>query len=86
MSLISEHIIPGPNGRVFRTDAIKHQELETIKKRLLTLEGIESVDINMETFPREITVYTSKLVSVKDVEMKAKTTSFHAILRDSMEL
>ncbi|WP_439152204.1 heavy-metal-associated domain-containing protein [Winogradskyella sp.] len=86
MSLISEHIIPGPNGRVFGTDASNQRELECIKKRLLTLDGIKLVDINMEIFPREITVFTSKLVSVEDVEKKVQTTSFHAIAKDNIEL
>jgi copper chaperone CopZ len=86
MSLISEHIIPGPQGRIFGTDAVKERELECIKKRLFTLDGIKNVEINMEVFPREITVYTSKLVSIEDIENKVKTTSYHAIAKDNIEL
>lgn len=86
MSLISEHIIPGPHGRIFGTDAVEKRELECIKKRLLTLDGIKDVEINMDIFPREITVYTSKLVTIEDVENKVKTTSFHAITKENIDL
>ena len=86
MSLISEHIIPGPHGRIFGTDAVEKRELECIKKRLLTLDGIKDVEINMDIFPREITVYTSKLVTIADVENKVKTTSFHAIAKENIDL
>lgn len=32
MSLISEHIIPNPHGRVFGTYAIEQKEIDYIKK------------------------------------------------------
>lgn len=86
MSLISENIIPGPNGRIFRTDAIKEKDLACIKKRLFELDGIKNVVINMDVFPKEITIYTSKLVSVEDIEMKVKTTTFHVIPKENIEI
>ena len=86
MSLISEHIIPGQHGKVFGTDAIEKKELECIKKRILSLEGIKNVEINMDVFPREITVFTSKLISIEVLEKKVKTTGFHAIPKDSFDL
>lgn len=86
MSLISEHIIPNPHGRVFGTDAIEQKELDCIKKRILTLDGIKDVEIHMELFPREITVYKSKLISLEELEKKVKTTSFHTIPKYSFDL
>ncbi|WP_299125271.1 heavy-metal-associated domain-containing protein [uncultured Winogradskyella sp.] len=85
MSLISENIIPGQQGKIFGTDAIEKKELECIKKRILSLDGIKKVEINMEVFPREIKVYTSKLVSIEDLEKRVMTTGFHAIPKDSIE-
>ncbi|WP_411895878.1 heavy-metal-associated domain-containing protein [Winogradskyella sp. A2] len=86
MSLISDNIIPGSNGRVFGTDAVEKKELECIKKRILGLDGIKSVELNLHIFPREFTVYTSKLVSVKDVEKQVKTTGFHAVPTKDFEV
>ena len=86
MSLISEHIIPGEHGKVFGTNAVEEKDLECIKKRILELDGIKSVKVNMKVFPREITVHTSKLVSIEDLEKQVMTTSFHAIPKDTFEL
>jgi hypothetical protein len=86
MSLISEHIIPGPHGRVFGTDATEQKELDCIKKRIFELDGIKDVKLNTAVFPREITVYTTKLISVEDLEIQVKTTGFHAIPKDSFDL
>ena len=86
MSLISEHIIPGSHGRAFGTDAIEQKELDCIKKRIFELDGIKDVKLNTEVFPREITVYTTKLISIEDLEMNVKTTGFHAIPKDSFDL
>lgn len=86
MSLISDNIIPGSVGRVFGTNAVEKSELECIKKRILGLDGVKAVEINMDIFPREFTVFTSKLVSIKDLEMTVKTTGFHAVPTKDFEV
>ncbi|MGO3719879.1 MAG: heavy-metal-associated domain-containing protein [Mesonia hippocampi] len=86
MSLLSENIIPGDTGRVFATNAEDAEHLKNIKTRLLELNGIKDVKINFEVFPREMRVFTSKLISVADVEKAAMTTGFHIIPKESFEL
>ncbi|MCG9792228.1 heavy-metal-associated domain-containing protein [Flavobacterium algicola] len=86
MSLISNNIIPGSHGRIFGTNAKETSDLNTIKKSILTIEGIQEVTINEAIFPREITVYSSKLITVAEVEDKVKTTGFHAIPKENLEL
>ncbi len=85
MSLLSENVIPGNSGKIFETNANKESDLERIKNKIFLLKGIKDVKINSEVFPKEITVYTSKLVEVKDIEKKVRLTGFHAIPKDFLE-
>ncbi len=86
MSLLSENIIPGNHGKIFGTNAKEKKDLERIKNKVLLLTGIKEVKINLEVFPREFTVYTTKLVKVEDIENKVKLTGFHAIPKDLFAL
>ena len=79
MSLLSENIIPGNYGKLFGTNAIEEEDLLYIKKRLIEMEGIKQVVLNGEVFPREFTVYTTKVVTVSDIEDLVKLIGFHAI-------
>ncbi|NGY37907.1 heavy-metal-associated domain-containing protein [Flavobacterium sp. XN-5] len=79
MSLLAENVIPGIHGKVFGTNAMKENELIEIKTRLLKLEGINDIVLNIEIFPREFTIYTNKIVSIKDIENAVKSVGFHAI-------
>ena len=54
MSLISDNIILGPNGRDFGTDAVEKKDLDCIKNRILGLDGIKSVKVNMDIFPKKL--------------------------------
>ena len=82
MSLISDNVIPGNHGKVFGTDAQEHVDLERIKKSILEIEGITDVVMNEDVFPREFTVYTSKMVTVDDVEKRVIKHGFHAIPKE----
>ncbi len=86
MSLLSENIIPGNCGKVFGTNAKDPKDLQRIKNKVLPLKGIKDVKINLEVYPREFTVYTSKLVKVEDIEEKVKLTGFHAIPKELFEV
>ena len=83
MSLLTENIIPGNQGKVFGTNAKESLDLERIKNRLLQQEGIKEVRINAEVFPREFTVFTSKLINIIDIEEIVKKKGFHAIPKDT---
>lgn len=79
MSLVSENVIPGNHGKLFETNAKGNHDLNSIKDKLTSLDGIKDVIINAEVFPKEFTVYTSELVTIKDVESVVKSLGFHAI-------
>lgn len=79
MSLVSENIIPGNHGKIFETNATEHEDLQEIKKALLKISGIKNVLINEVKFPIQITIHTSTIVEIKDVENAVKETGFHAI-------
>lgn len=86
MSLLSENVIPGNQGKVFGTNAKKLKDLERIKDKVLQLDGIEDVIINLETFPKQFIVHTHKLVSVEDIEEKVKSAGFHAIPKETLDI
>jgi len=86
MSLLSENIIPGNHGKIFETNAKSTSDLERIKKEILTLDGIKDVLINTDAYPIELTIHTTKIVNIDDVENKVKTTGFHAIPKALFEL
>ena len=79
MSLISDNVIPGEHGKVFGTNANHDSELKQIKEELLKHDGITEVQINSSIFPKEFTVFTSKLISVEEIENAVKLTGYHAI-------
>ena len=79
MSLLNENVIPGNHGKVFGTNAKAKHDLEKIKAKILELKGIKNVLLNFDVFPREFTIYTSKLITIKEIEEKVIATGFHAI-------
>ncbi|TDD94294.1 heavy-metal-associated domain-containing protein [Flavobacterium cellulosilyticum] len=79
MSLLSDNIIPGNYGKLFGTNTVEEQDLLYIKKRILEIDGVKRVEINNTVFPREFTVYTSKIVAVVDIENLVKLIGFNAI-------
>jgi hypothetical protein len=86
MSLMNDNIIPGNYGKVFGTDAKFTQDLERIKTKTLELKGIKNVLLNLEVYPREFTIHTSKLITIADVEKKVMATGFNAIPKGLFEL
>lgn len=86
MSLLSDNVIPGNHGKIFGTNANEKQDLENIKTKILKIDGIKDVIINNEVFPKEFTIHTNNLVSVKDVENAVQSLGFHAIPKDIFEL
>lgn len=79
MSLFSDNVIPGNHGKLFGTNAIEETDLIDIKNCLLKMDGIKNVALNTSIFPREFTVYTTKIVKVSEIENKVKSIGFHAI-------
>lgn len=86
MSVLKDNVIPGNHGQIFGTNAIEEVDLISIKSSVLQLDGIKDVLLNAETFPREFTVHTSKMVAINDIENKVKSVGFHAIPKDLFEL
>ena len=86
MSFLSDNVIPGNHGKVFGTNATTNYDLQRIKVKLLSLDGIKDVLINADVFPKEFAIYTSKVVTVKDIEDLVITTGFHAIPKDLFEI
>ncbi len=86
MGFLSDNVIPGNYGKIFGTNARENHELEKVKKAVMSVNGIKDCIINAEVFPAEITVHTSKVVKIADIENKVKATGFHAIGKGIFEL
>ncbi len=84
MSLLSDNLIPGKQGKVFGTNAKFNKDLERIRDNILSIKGVKDVIINTEVFPREFTIYTTELVKVKDVEDVVVSTGFHIIPKGTL--
>ncbi|MCB0686912.1 MAG: hypothetical protein KDC53_10315 [Saprospiraceae bacterium] len=84
MSLISENIIPGDHGKVFGTNAKNQYDLERIKGHLMTLPGVRSVAVNSNSFPAEITIYTTVIVKVEDLQNRAMEVGFHIVPKGTL--
>lgn len=78
MGILSENVIPGNHGKVFGTNAKEVNDIRRIKENLLKIEGVKNVIFN-DDFPVEFTIYTTKMVEIKEIENMVKGLGFHAI-------
>jgi hypothetical protein len=86
MSFLSDNVIPGNHGKVFETNVIDSYDLQRIKNKVLLIDGIKDVIIKPKEFPKEFTVHTIKLVSIKEIEAVVLGLGFHAIEKALFEL
>ncbi len=86
MNLLTENIIPGNYGKVFSTNAQDEKDLQKIQHAIQNISGIKDVIINMEVYPREITIHTTSLIHIDIVEDEVKRFGFHAIPKGAFEL
>ena len=86
MSLESDNVIPDNRGKIFGTNAKNHQDLMKIKNAILHIAGVKDVMIDEDKFPREFTIHTKAIVSVKEIEDTVNSVGFHAIPKSSFDL
>jgi len=86
MSYISDNVIPGNHGKVFGTNATSHDDLITIQTAVQKVKGIKDVIIKEDVFPRELTIHTVDVVSVKEIEDAVIAVGFHAIPKSTFSL
>ena len=79
MSLFTENIVPGKTGKVFGTDTRFLDDLLLIKDTLLSIDGIKNVEIHGDIYPKELIIFSDKLISVALVENVIKKIGFHLI-------
>ena len=86
MSLLSENVIHGNHGKIFETNATEHNDVLAIAEAISKLKGIKDVIVNESHFPKQLTVHTSSIVSVKAIEDVVIKKGFHAIPKSVFEL
>lgn len=86
MNFLKDNVIPGDHGKVFGTNAKAPEDLALIKSEVLKIKGVKDVVVDESIFPVEMTIYTSALVKVDDVERVVQKTGFHAIPQELFSL
>lgn len=86
MSLLNENVIPGDHGTIFETNAKEDYDLNRIKGIIEQIDGIKDVLINKDEYPVTVTVHTSKLVNIHEIENEVKKTTFHVIPKSIFSL
>jgi copper chaperone CopZ len=86
MSLLTNNIVPGNHGRVFGTNAKEDSDLKAIEKSILEIDGIKEVVINAHVFPREITIYTNRIIDIHTIETKVKSVGFHIMPKENLDV
>ncbi|HEY9169487.1 MAG TPA: heavy metal-associated domain-containing protein [Lutibacter sp.] len=86
MSLLSENVIPGNYGKIFETNASEYKDLIKIKDAILNINGVKDVILNENVYPKKLTIHTSALVSVKEIEEVVIKIGFHVIPKSLFEL
>lgn len=79
MSLLSENIIPGTQGKTFGTNAKSRDDLKRIKNHLLTMQGVKDVEVDLDTFPAELTIYSTTVLSVDEIQKRVMEVGFHVV-------
>ncbi len=79
MSLTSDNVIPGNHGKIFKTDADDSVELGKIRTAILSVKGVKNVLIEEQEFPNEITVLTTDLVKVDEIQEVVAETGYHVV-------
>ncbi|QCX38880.1 heavy-metal-associated domain-containing protein [Aureibaculum algae] len=86
MNFLSENVIPGNHGKVFGTDAIRQVDLNKMRKATLEIEGVKDFLFDLEKFPAEFIIHTSKVVEIEAIQKVIKKIGFHAIPKGLFEL
>ncbi|MCB9198090.1 MAG: heavy-metal-associated domain-containing protein [Flavobacteriales bacterium] len=86
MSLINDNVIPGDHGTIFETNAKEEYDLNRVKMLIEQVEGVKDVIVNKDGYPYTLTVHTSKLVKIIDIENEAKKSTFHVIPKSTFSL
>jgi len=79
MSFINENVIPGEHGKVFETNAKNPEDVKKIQASILAVEGVKDVLVDLNSFPVALTVHTSVVVNIEEIEKVVQKDGFHAI-------
>jgi len=86
MSVVSENIIPGGYGKVFGTNATTKTDLDKIEGAIRKINGVRDVIVDHDVFPRELTIHSSTMVKVEEVQKAAIDLGFHLIPKSLFKL
>lgn len=79
MNFINENVIPGEHGKTFETNAKNPEDVQKIQSSILAIEGVKDVLVDLDSFPVALTVHTSAVVNIEEIEKVVQKDGFHAI-------
>ncbi|ARV16808.1 heavy-metal-associated domain-containing protein [Polaribacter sp. SA4-12] len=68
MNFRPKKVIPINQVKVFSTNTTNNYALYLIKTKIMTLDGIKDVEIDIDILPKKFIVHTTKIVPKKDIE------------------
>ena len=86
MGFLAENVIPGNHGKIFGTDAKRSIDLNKMRRAVLEIDGIVDFLFDLDKFPSEFTLHTSKVVEIETIQKVVKKLGFHAIPKGMFEL
>ena len=86
MRLVTQHVIPGENGKIFGTNASCDRHMDKIKKTISKIDGVIDVVLKKEAFPKEFVVLTNKLVKVMTIKNAVNKVGLHAIPKSAFPI
>lgn len=68
MNFRPKKVIPIHQVKVFSTNTTNNYALHLIKTKIMALDGIKNVEINIDVLPKTFIVHTTKIVAKQDIQ------------------
>lgn len=68
MNFRPKKVIPIHQVKVFSTNTTNNYALHLIKTKIMALDGVKDVDINIDVLPKKFIVHTIKVVPKQHIE------------------
>lgn len=86
MGFLSDNVIPGHYGKIFETDAKEEKAIHAVLSAIVGVDGIKDTIVNTGVFPVQVTVHTSKIVKVSEIQERVRLIGHHVIPKELFPL
>jgi hypothetical protein len=68
MNFRPKKVIPIHQVKVFSTNTTNNYSLHLIKTKIMSIDGVKEVEINIDVLPKQFIVHTTKIIPKQDIE------------------